>query len=74
MLIFADFVECALDVNLLDYQKEVLNKIHEKLERGEKLYYRPARGSSMTDYLAILIPMMYEGYETNIRKENKYEI
>lgn len=68
MLTFADFVEYVLDVNLLDYQKVVLNKIYEKLEREEKPCYRPARGSSRTDHLAILMPMLYEAYKNEYIK------
>lgn len=63
MTTFADFVESVWNIKLLNYQKVVLNKIYEKLERGEKLYYRPARGSAGVDHLAMFIPMLHELHE-----------
>lgn len=68
MLTFADFAEYVLDFQLTDEQKAIFNEIYRRIERGEKPSFHIARGSARTNYLAILIPMLYEAYKNEYTK------
>lgn len=65
---FADYVEYALDFQLTDKQKAIINEVYRRMKRGERpsIYY--ARGSARPNYLTILMPMLYETYKNEYAK------
>lgn len=70
---FADFVEHTMAVQYLEYQKDYLNRLYEKMKCGEKIIFLPARGSNRTDW-SLLYTLMLTIYEEQFERSKNDQI